>query len=241
MRAGRRLHHLPRLLRQPAVGVAAGPGPGAGPARHPAPRPPGLDDRPPPGRRRHPLRGRGGHGDDAGAALRRRGGGRARPAPVPPVGRRPPVRPGRGRGAGRAGRVLAPLRALRGRRPAGRRPPLRRRALRRRLRPGRRGSGRPGGHRGCRPAASRGHGQRGVGRGGVLRRRAGRVPPVHPARPASGASRCRTILRSGDHARIARWRHAEALRRTRDRRPDLLERRGLSDAERAMLEDGPRR
>ena len=46
------------------------------------------------------------------------------------------------------------------------------------------------------------------------------------------------ILRSGDHARIARWRHAEALRRTRDRRPDLLERRGLSDAERAVLEDG---
>jgi tRNA (guanine37-N1)-methyltransferase len=45
------------------------------------------------------------------------------------------------------------------------------------------------------------------------------------------------VLRSGDHARIARWRHAEALRRTRDRRPDLLERRGLSDAERALLED----
>ncbi|HET9769280.1 MAG TPA: tRNA (guanosine(37)-N1)-methyltransferase TrmD, partial [Acidimicrobiia bacterium] len=32
-------------------------------------------------------------------------------------------------------------------------------------------------------------------------------------------------------------RHAEALRRTRDRRPDLLERRGLSDAEQALLED----
>jgi len=47
------------------------------------------------------------------------------------------------------------------------------------------------------------------------------------------------VLRSGDHARIARWRHAEALRRTRDRRPDLLQRRGLSDAERALLEDEP--
>jgi tRNA (guanine37-N1)-methyltransferase len=47
------------------------------------------------------------------------------------------------------------------------------------------------------------------------------------------------VLRSGDHARIARWRHAEALRRTRDRRPDLLRRRGLSDAERALLEDEP--
>jgi tRNA (guanine37-N1)-methyltransferase len=47
------------------------------------------------------------------------------------------------------------------------------------------------------------------------------------------------ILRSGDHGRIARWRHAEALRRTRERRPDLLTRRGLSDAERALLEDDP--
>ena len=32
------------------------------------------------------------------------------------------------------------------------------------------------------------------------------------------------VLRSGDHARIERWRRAEALGRTRDRRPDLLER-----------------
>jgi tRNA (guanine37-N1)-methyltransferase len=45
------------------------------------------------------------------------------------------------------------------------------------------------------------------------------------------------ILRSGDHARIARWRRAEALRRTRDRRPDLLERRGLSAEEQALLEE----
>jgi len=45
------------------------------------------------------------------------------------------------------------------------------------------------------------------------------------------------VLRSGDHARIARWRHAQALRRTRERRPDLLERRVLSEAERALLED----
>lgn len=30
------------------------------------------------------------------------------------------------------------------------------------------------------------------------------------------------ILRSGDHARIARWRRDEALRRTRERRPDLV-------------------
>src|SRR6202035_1670258 len=36
------------------------------------------------------------------------------------------------------------------------------------------------------------------------------------------------VLRSGDHARIARWRHAQALRRTLERRPDLLPPSGLS-------------
>ena len=35
------------------------------------------------------------------------------------------------------------------------------------------------------------------------------------------------VLRSGDHGRIARWRHAQALHRTLARRPDLV--------------DGPRR
>ncbi len=30
------------------------------------------------------------------------------------------------------------------------------------------------------------------------------------------------VLRSGDHARVARWRRAQSLRRTRQRRPDLL-------------------
>jgi tRNA (guanine37-N1)-methyltransferase len=33
------------------------------------------------------------------------------------------------------------------------------------------------------------------------------------------------ILRSGDHGRIARWRHEQALERTRQWRPDLLEAR----------------
>src|SRR5579875_1306132 len=31
------------------------------------------------------------------------------------------------------------------------------------------------------------------------------------------------VLLSGDHAAIARWRHDEAVRRTRERRPDLLD------------------
>jgi tRNA (guanine37-N1)-methyltransferase len=44
------------------------------------------------------------------------------------------------------------------------------------------------------------------------------------------------VLRSGDHGRIARWRRAQALARTRDRRPDLLAARGgLSDEEQALL------
>lgn len=34
------------------------------------------------------------------------------------------------------------------------------------------------------------------------------------------------VLRSGDHGRIARWRHAQALVRTAEKRPDLLARRG---------------
>ena len=37
------------------------------------------------------------------------------------------------------------------------------------------------------------------------------------------------VLRSGDHAKIARWRAEEALARTRDRRPDLLRRRAEGD------------
>ncbi|MDA8291584.1 MAG: tRNA (guanosine(37)-N1)-methyltransferase TrmD [Actinomycetota bacterium] len=46
------------------------------------------------------------------------------------------------------------------------------------------------------------------------------------------------VLRSGDHAAVARWRAAESLRRTIERRPDLLESRGgLSDAEVRLLCD----
>ena len=38
------------------------------------------------------------------------------------------------------------------------------------------------------------------------------------------------VLRSGDHGRIARWRRAQSLRRTIDRRPDLIDARGGIDA-----------
>jgi tRNA (guanine37-N1)-methyltransferase len=43
------------------------------------------------------------------------------------------------------------------------------------------------------------------------------------------------ILRSGDHARIARWRRAQALARTMARRPDLIECRGGLSAEDEQL------
>jgi len=46
------------------------------------------------------------------------------------------------------------------------------------------------------------------------------------------------ILRSGDHARIARWRKAQALRRTLRRRPDLLP-DPLDDEDRALLAEFP--
>jgi tRNA (guanine37-N1)-methyltransferase len=43
------------------------------------------------------------------------------------------------------------------------------------------------------------------------------------------------ILLSGDHQAVERWRRKEALRRTRARRPDLLDRADLSAADRAVL------
>jgi tRNA (guanine37-N1)-methyltransferase len=47
------------------------------------------------------------------------------------------------------------------------------------------------------------------------------------------------VLRSGDHARVARWRRAQALRRTLERRPDLLGPRALTLEERRLLEEFP--
>jgi len=43
------------------------------------------------------------------------------------------------------------------------------------------------------------------------------------------------VLRSGDHARIARWRRAQALAKTLNRRPDLLTREALSPADAKLL------
>ena len=45
------------------------------------------------------------------------------------------------------------------------------------------------------------------------------------------------VLRSGDHGKVARWRRAQALRRTLDRRPDLIAARGGLTAEEQRLLD----
>jgi tRNA (guanine37-N1)-methyltransferase len=46
------------------------------------------------------------------------------------------------------------------------------------------------------------------------------------------------VLRSGDHGKVARWRRAQALRRTLDSRPDLIESRGgLAPEDVRLLEE----
>ncbi len=45
------------------------------------------------------------------------------------------------------------------------------------------------------------------------------------------------VLLRGDHAAIRRWRLQQALGRTWERRPDLLERRVLSDEEKILLDE----
>lgn len=45
------------------------------------------------------------------------------------------------------------------------------------------------------------------------------------------------VLLSGNHAAISRWRRTEAIRRTWMRRPDLLEKAGLSNEDRELLKE----
>ncbi|WP_372972307.1 tRNA (guanosine(37)-N1)-methyltransferase TrmD [Marinobacter sp.] len=45
------------------------------------------------------------------------------------------------------------------------------------------------------------------------------------------------VLLGGHHEQIRRWRLRESLRRTRERRPDLLEQRVLTDEERELLDE----
>jgi tRNA (guanine37-N1)-methyltransferase len=61
----------------------------------------------------------------------------------------------------------------------------------------------------------------------------------HYTRPASFRGwEVPDVLRSGDHGRVARWRLAQSLERTRRLRPDLMEARGgLTEDEEALLEE----
>jgi tRNA (guanine37-N1)-methyltransferase len=45
------------------------------------------------------------------------------------------------------------------------------------------------------------------------------------------------VLLSGHHGRIAEWRRREAVRRTLERRPDLLRRATLDEAEQALIKE----
>ena len=58
---------------------------------------------------------------------------------------------------------------------------------------------------------------------------------THPASHALGD--VPAVLRSGDHAAVARWRRQQALGRTWLRRPELLEGLELSKADRKLLEE----
>jgi tRNA (guanine37-N1)-methyltransferase len=53
--------------------------------------------------------------------------------------------------------------------------------------------------------------------------------------PEIGDLRVPDVLLSGNHAEIRRWRKREALSRTLERRPDLLDEAALDDEEREML------
>ncbi|MFW5815662.1 MAG: tRNA (guanosine(37)-N1)-methyltransferase TrmD [Wenzhouxiangella sp.] len=65
-----------------------------------------------------------------------------------------------------------------------------------------------------------------------------RLDCPHFTRPASWRSQAvPDVLLSGDHARIERWRRAQALQRTRHRRPDLLARRPATAPELAAVDE----
>lgn len=65
--------------------------------------------------------------------------------------------------------------------------------------------------------------------------------PVYTRPPVWRGREVPAVLQSGDHARIARWRRDEALRRTALRRPDLLAALGdrLDERDRSVLGGPP--
>jgi tRNA (guanine37-N1)-methyltransferase len=61
--------------------------------------------------------------------------------------------------------------------------------------------------------------------------------PHYTRPPVLSGREVPSVLASGDHEAIRRWRLRQALGRTWLRRPELLERRGMSDEERELLEE----
>ena len=127
------------------------------------------------------------------------------------------------------------VRPLRGHRPARHRrtprPSAGPRDLPRRLRPQRGRGGRAGDHRGRRAADPGLHGQRRVAGRGVARGRAARVSRLHQARELARPRRPRRAALRRPRAGSRRWRHEQAVRRTAERRPDLLARLALPGAD----------
>lgn len=69
---------------------------------------------------------------------------------------------------------------------------------------------------------------------------AGLLEHPHYTRPANFRGwQVPDILRSGDHAAIDRWRRRQSLRRTLERRPELIASVELSDEDRAFLAELP--
>src|SRR5438094_4652603 len=65
--------------------------------------------------------------------------------------------------------------------------------------------------------------------------------PQYTRPPEFEGKKVPAVLVSGDHGAIAKWRRSEAIKRTAERRPDLLDRAKLSPAERARLPRTPAR
>lgn len=61
--------------------------------------------------------------------------------------------------------------------------------------------------------------------------------PHYTRPPEFRGMRVPAVLLSGHHEAIRRWRRAQRLRRTRDRRPDLLDAETLGEEDRRLLED----
>ncbi|HEU5319935.1 MAG TPA: tRNA (guanosine(37)-N1)-methyltransferase TrmD, partial [Methylomirabilota bacterium] len=79
-----------------------------------------------------------------------------------------------------------------------------------------------------------------VGAAGAVERESfasGLLEPPQYTRPEEfRGARVPAVLLSGDHARVARWRRAQALWRTWRARPDLLARAALSREDRLLIE-----